>query len=104
MAKTVSIDLDQLTAEMDTLKAEKARLTFELNNISKEIEKRELQFVALLGKLKVKEMQHGIYTIELKEYTRNMLDQRLLKEKFPEQYQACYLPKVSEKIDFRINK
>ena len=104
MAKTVSIDLDQLTAEMDALKAEKARLTFELNNISKEIEKRELQFVALLGKLKVKEMQHGIYTIELKEYTRNMLDQRLLKEKFPEQYQACYLPKVSEKIDFRINK
>jgi hypothetical protein len=104
MAKTVSIDLDQLTAEMDALKAEKARLTFELNNISKEIEKRELQFVALLGKLKVKEMQHGIYTIKLKEYTRNMLDQRLLKEKFPEQYQACYLPKVSEKIDFRINK
>ena len=104
MAKTVTIDLDQLTAAMDALKAEKARLTFELNNISKEIEKRELQFVALLGKLKVKEMQHGIYTIELKEYTRNMLDQRLLKEKFPEQYQACYLPKVSEKIDFRINK
>lgn len=104
MAKKVTIDLDQLTAEMDALKAEKARLTFELNNITKEIEKRELQFVALLGKLKVKEMQHGIYTIELKEYTRNMLDQRLLKEKFPEQYQACYLPKVSEKIDFRINK
>jgi hypothetical protein len=104
MAKKVTIDLDQLTAEMDALKAEKARLTFELNNISKEIEKRELQFVALLGKSKVKEMQHGIYTIELKEYTRNMLDQRLLKEKFPEQYQACYLPKVSEKIDFRINK
>ena len=104
MAKKVTIDLDALTSEMDALKMEKARLNFELNNIDKEIEKQELQLVALLRQMKVKSMQHGIYSFELKEYTRTALDQKLLKEKFPEQYQACYVPKVSEKINFKINK
>jgi predicted nucleic acid-binding Zn-ribbon protein len=60
MSKKVTIDLDALTSEMDALKMEKARLNFELNNISKEIEKRELQLLALMSQMDVKEMQHGI--------------------------------------------
>lgn len=38
MAK-VELDLDLITKEMDTLKDDRARLKFELNNVEKEIEK-----------------------------------------------------------------
>lgn len=37
MAK-VELDLDLITKEMDTLKDDRARLKFELNNVEKEIE------------------------------------------------------------------
>lgn len=104
MSKKVTIDLDALTSEMDALKMEKARLSFELNNINKEIEKRELQLLALMSQMDVKEMQHGIYSWGLKEVSRKSLDQKLLKEKFPEQYQACYIEKMSERFEFTIKK
>ena len=35
MAKTVSIDLDNITSQMDALKMEKARLSFELKAVEK---------------------------------------------------------------------
>lgn len=38
MAK-VELDLDLITKEMDTLKDDRARLKFELNNVEKEIKK-----------------------------------------------------------------
>lgn len=103
MAKKITIDLDNITSQMDALKMEKARLSFELKAVEKEIEKLELQLVALLGQLDVKEMQHGIYSWGLKEVSRTSLDQKMLKELYPEQYNACYVQKMSEKFEFRIN-
>ena len=103
MSKKVTIDLDALTTEMDALKMEKARLSFELNNINKEIEKRELQLLALMSQMDVKEMQHGIYSWGLKEVSRTSLDQKMLKELYPEQYNACYVQKMSERFEFTIN-
>ena len=103
MAKKIEIDIDAITKNIDTLKMNKARLKFELNEVEQELEKYELQLIALLGQTGVKEMQYGIYSFGLKEVTRNALDQKLLKEKFPEQYQACYVPKVSERFEFKIN-
>lgn len=103
MSKKVTIDLDALTSEMDALKMEKARLSFELNNINKEIEKRELQLLALMSQMDVKEMQHGIYSWGLKEVSRTSLDQKMLKELYPEQYNACYVQKMSERFEFTIN-
>lgn len=100
----VTINLDAITSEMDSLKDEKARLSFELKNIEKEIEKRELQLVALLGQMEVKSMDYGVYSFGLKETTRKALDQKLLKERYPDQYEACYVEKVSEKFEFKINK
>ena len=104
MSKKVTIDLDALTSEMDALKMEKARLSFELNNINKEIEKRELQLLALMSQMDVKEMQHGIYSWGLKEVSRTSLDQKMLKELYPEQYNACYVQKMSERFEFTINR
>jgi hypothetical protein len=48
-------------------------------------------------------MQHGIYSWGLKEVSRTSLDQKMLKELYPEQYNACYVQKMSEKFEFRIN-
>ena len=100
----VSIDLDLITSEMDTLKDERARLKFELNNVEKEIEKRELQLVALLAQADVKSMDYGVYSFGLKETTRTAFDQKLFKEEQPELFNKYYLPKVSEKFEFKINK
>lgn len=100
----IKINLEEITKEFDALKNDKARLKFELNNIEKEIEKRELQLIALLGQMNVKSMDYGIYSFGLKETKRSALDQKLLKEKYPQQYQDCYLEKVSEKFEFKILK
>lgn len=99
----IKIDLEAITSEMDALKDQRAKLKFELNNVEKEIEKRELQLVALLGQMNVKSMDYGVYSFGLKEIKKNMLDQKLLKEKYPKQYEECYLEKVTEKFEFKIN-
>ena len=104
MSHKITIDLDTITRELDSLKDDKARLKFELNNREKEIEKREMQLSALLGQMDVKQMDYGVYSFGMKEVTRTALDQKLLKEKYSEQYNACYVQKISEKFEFKINK
>lgn len=99
----VTIDLDLITRELDQLKDDKACYQFELKNIEKEIEKREMQLCALLGQMDVKQMDYGVYSFGLKEYKRTALDQKLLKEKYPDQYNDCYVEKVSERFEFKIN-
>lgn len=99
----VMIDLGEITADMDALKQEKARLSFELKNIEKEIEKRELQLIALLEKADVKNMDYGIYTFGFKEYSRTAFDQKAFKEAEPELFQKYYVPKVTERFEFKIN-
>ena len=95
----VSIDLDLIT-----LKDDRARLKFELNNIEKEIEKRELQLISLLSQADVKSMDYGVYSFGLKESTRTAFDQRLFKEEQPEMFAKYYVSKVTEKFEFKINK
>ena len=99
----VAIDLGEITADMDALKQEKARLSFELKNIEKEIEKRELRLIALLEKADVKNMDYGIYTFGFKEYSRTAFDQKAFKEEEPELFQKYYVPKVTERFEFKIN-
>ena len=100
----VTIDLEKITSEMDALKDDKARLSFELKNVEKEIEKRELQLIALLSQADVKSMDYGIYSFGLKETSRTSFDQRLFKEEQPEMFAKYYLPKVSKKFEFKVNK
>lgn len=99
----ITIDIDKITQEMDTLKNDKARLSFELKEIEKEIEKRELQLIALLSQADVKEMEYGIYHFGLKEYKRTAFDQKAFKEAEPEMFAKYYVPKVSERFEFKIN-
>ena len=58
----VKLDLKLITSEMDELKKQKAALDFDLKNVKTEIEKRELQLIALLNQMEVKEMQYGVYS------------------------------------------
>ena len=71
----VKINLDEITAQMDELKDTKARYEFELKKVKEEIEKRELQLVALLNQMGVNEMQHGIYSFGL-----NILSKAIYKK------------------------
>lgn len=100
----VSIDLDAITEQLDDLYDQQARLKFELKNIEKEIDKREFQLKALLDSLQVDEMVHKTYSFGYVEKTINRLNQSMLKEKYPQQYEECYLPSVSKTFKFHINK
>lgn len=104
MSNTITIDLETITAELDGLKDDKARLEFELKQVKKQIEQRELQLIALLGQMNVKSMDYGVYSFALVEKKRTALDQKLLKEKYPDQYAECYITKTSENFEFKINK
>lgn len=101
---TKNIDLDLITKEIDELKKAKAEYDFFLKQAKDEIEKRELRLATLLKQMDVNEMQHGFYSFGFKITQRQALDQKLLKEKFPKEYEACYLVKETEKFEFKINK
>lgn len=104
MPHKVTIDLDTITKELDQLKDERARFKFELSKIEKDIEIREMQLSALLGQMNVSSMDYGVYSFGIKKVSRTALDQKLLKEKYPKQYEDCYVTKISEKFEFKINK
>lgn len=100
----IEINLDLITQEMDELKDLKARYEFELKQVKEKIEKNELKLISLLNQTGVKEMSYGCYSFNLKIIKRQSLDQKLLKEKYPEQYNDCYITKENEKFEFKINK
>jgi len=100
----ITIDLEQITQEMDALKDQKARLSFELKEVEKEIEKRELQLIALLSQQGVNEMQYGVYSFGLKTTKRTAFDQKLFSADNPDLYEKYKLTKESEKFEFKINK
>lgn len=100
----MNIDIKQITADMDILKQDKARLQFELKNIEKEIEKRELQLVTVLQSMDVDSMDYDIYSFGWKITKRKAFDQKLFKEEQPNIFQKYYLEKENKKFEFKINK
>lgn len=98
----IEIDLDVITDTMDNLKKEKARLQFDLKEVEKEIEKYELQLIALLGQMNVKEMNYKSYSFGLREISRTALDQKYLKEHYSDIADKCTFTKTSEKFEFKI--
>lgn len=98
----VTIDLDLLTDSMCELKKEKARLDFELKQVKEEMERIELQLVALLGQHDLKSMNYKCYSFGLKEVERRALDQQYLKENFADIADKCTFTKTSEKFEFKI--
>lgn len=100
----MNVDIKQITADMDILKQDKARLQFELKNIEKEIEKRELQLVTVLQSMDVDSMDYDIYSFGWKITKRKAFDQKLFKEEQPNIFQKYYLEKENKKFEFKINK
>lgn len=104
MANKIEIDLDAITQRMDELKDAKARYTFELKQVEKEIEKEELKLIALLDQAKVDSMDYGCYSFGWVTATRQAFDQQLFKEQNPDLFQQYYLKKENRNFKFKINK
>ncbi len=98
----VSIDLEKITSELDQIKQDIARYKFELNNLEKEKTKRETQLIALLGQMDVKSMDYSGYTFGFKEYKRTAFDQQKFKSENPEMFEKYYIPKVTERFEFKL--
>lgn len=100
----ITIDLDAITADMDLLKDVKAKLSFELKNVEKEIKKRELQLATALQQADVRTMDYGVYSFGWETTKRKTFDQKLFKEKQPDLFNQYCIEKESEKFEFKINK
>lgn len=100
----IEIDLDAITKRRDELADLKARYSFELKQVEKEIETLDLQLIALLNQTGVESMDYGCYRWEYKDIQRTALDQKMLKEKYIDVFNDCYLTKTSKKFNFSINK
>jgi len=100
----MTIDLEKVTAYMDELKDTKARLSFDLKAIEKEIEKVEVELISLLSQSGVDEMQYGVYSFGLKTTIRTAFDQKLFSADNPELFEKYKLPKEGVKFEFKINK
>ena len=102
MSNKIEIDLDLITETMDNLKKEKARLEFDLKEVNKEIEKYNLQLIALLGQMDVKEMDYKGYYFGFKEVSRTALDQKYLKEHYSDIAEKCTFTKTKENFEFKL--
>lgn len=103
MTQLLEINLDEITQEMSELKDAKARYKFELDNIEKEIEKKELVLVALMERMGVDEMTHGVYRWGWKNATRTAFDQKLFSTDNPELFEKYKTTKESQRFEFKIN-
>ena len=100
----IEIDLDLITQRYDELKDLIARCKFEQKQAEKEMEKLELQFVALLNQSGVKEMNYKCYNFGMKITQRTALDQKYLKEHYADIAEKCTFTKEKESFEFKINK
>ena len=104
MANKIEINLDEITKQMDELKDTKARLKFELDAIEKEIEKNELKLIAVIDKMGVDNMQHGVYSFGWKTTNRTAFDQKKFSSENPDLYEKYKTTKENQKFEFKINK
>lgn len=100
----IEIDLDSITQRYDELKDLVARCKFEQKQAEKEMEKLELQLVALLNQSGVKEMNYKCYNFGMKITQRTVLDQKYLKEHYADIAEKCTFTKEKESFEFKINK
>jgi len=100
----IEINLDEILQKIDELKEGIAEAKFILKKGEESLEKEELKLQALLEKVGVKEMDHGIYSFGWKETKRKAFDQKLFGEKHPELLDQFKIEKTSEKFEVKINK
>lgn len=100
----MEIDLEVVTAYLDKLKDEEARLKFQLTAVQKEIEKEELKLSTLIEQEGVNSMNFGIYNFGWKFTTRKAFDQKLFAAEHPDLYEKYKTEKELKNFDFKINK
>lgn len=104
MTAKIEIDLNEITQRMDELKDAKARYSFELKQVEKEIEKEELKLIALLDKVGTNTMDFGCYSFGWKVTTRRAFDQKLFGQENPELLEKYKVEKENRVFEFKINK
>lgn len=102
--KKIEIDLDTITKRRDELMNLKARYSFELKQVEKEMETLDLQLIALLDQTGTDEMTYGTYRFCWVTKSRTALDQKYLKEHYSDIADKCTFTKESKNFDFKINK
>lgn len=102
MSNTVEIDLDVITNSLDELKDKRARLSFELKQTEKDIEKYESALGLFLKQQKLDNLVYGRYEFGFKEYTRTAFDQQAFKQGHEELFNKYKLPKVTERFEFKV--
>lgn len=98
----MEVDLDFITQKLDEEKQKRAELKFYLNNCEKEIEKYELQLIAVLTSNQVNEMCYKGYSFGWKEKTRKAFDQKLFQEEHQDLYEQYKTEKTSQVFEFKV--
>lgn len=100
--KKIEIDLDALTKRRDELADLKARYTFELNQVEKEIETLDLQLIALLNQAGTDSMSYGSYSWGWETKTRRAFDQKLFGNDYPDLLEKYKVEKENRVLNFRV--
>lgn len=98
----IEIDLDAITHRRDELMDLKARYSFELKQVEKEMEQLDLQLIALLNQTGTDEMTYGSYRFGWKTTQRTALDQKYLKEHFADIAAQCTFTKENRTFEFKL--
>lgn len=102
MENKIEIDLDAITHRRDELMDLKARYSFELKQVEKEMEQLDLQLIALLNQAGVDEMSYGTYKFGWVTKSRTALDQKYLKEHFADIAAQCTFTKENRTFEFKL--
>ena len=100
----MTIDLERLTAEMDALKDQEARLKFELKNIDQQIQRVEGQLQGFLEQNQISTADFNGYTFGWREITSKRFNQKKFGEEHPELLEKYKLPITSKRFEFKICK
>lgn len=99
-----SEELQTLLEQMDYLKDQKARLSFEVKQNEKEIEKTELLLQNVLAQLGVDSMSYGIYSFGWKTKVTRRFNQKAFGEAHPDLLEEFKSDYTTKSFDFSINK
>ena len=100
--KKIEIDLDAITKRRDELADLKARYTFELKQVEKEIETLDLQLIAVLNQAGTDAMQFGTYYFGWETKTRRAFDQKLFGNDYPDLLEKYKIEKENRVFNFKV--
>lgn len=99
-----SVDLKELTRQMDEFKLKEAELKFNLKKTQEEIEKIELQLQNVIEKAGVESMDFGIYSFGWEIKKRKAFSQKAFAQVYPDLLEKFKLETETKNFVFKINK